>query len=188
MTKTFEISVGVGDMLKTQPPQYAHLGVVFTAFCARVGERWFPSNVWTDFSGIWLFRWYEAVWNMAEHRTRAARLPFLHTYEIWLRRTTQAWWKVAMVERTAARNSQEDTTAIVGDEVLVIPEQVEVALLSASRKLLTGALTAGRWTEDCIALEALINDPKGYLRALDDGSVPAPRFLRAGFKIPAAGI
>lgn len=184
MSKRFEIGVGVGHMLANQPPQFAHLDVLFTGFAARVGETWFPATIWTDFAGIWLFRWFEAVWSLTERRARATRLPFVYTYEIWLRRTVKPLWKVSMVERTATQRSHKETTTIKGEEVLVIPEQVEVALLTATQKLLTGAIAAGRWTEDCIALEALINDPKGYLRALDSGSLPTPRFLQAGFKVP----
>lgn len=180
MGSNFEIGVGVRrEMLATQPPQFAQLNVLYTAFSARVGQTWYPASVWCDFAGIWLFRWYEAVWQVSEGRTRAARLPFLHTYELWVRRTVKPWWKISMVERHAKG------TTIKGDEILVIPEQVEAALLTAIQRLLRAAKDANAWKEDCAALESLVNDPQRYLAALDAGQAPLPHFLTPHFKVPA---
>lgn len=181
MSSNFEIGVGVRrEMLASQPPQYAHLNVLYTALCARVGQTWYPASGWCDFAGIWLFRWYEAVWQVSEGRTRAARLPFLHTYELWVRRTAKPWWKISMVERHAKG------TTIKGDEVLVIPEQVEAALLTAIQRLLRAAKEASAWQEDCTALEALVNDPRRYLDAIDAGRIALPRFLTPQFKVPVS--
>jgi hypothetical protein len=184
MGNEIEIFVNASpDLLANPPPQYAHLNVLYTAFGLRVGSESFPSSIWCDFAGIWLFQWYEAIWNMAEYKTRAVRLPFFYTYEVWLRRTTALWWKLSYVERHAHKNIETDTK-VIGKEFLVIPEQVELAALQAIRKLLSGAIKAGRWTEDCIALEALAHDPRGYLRAIQKGSIKVPAFLRSGFKVP----
>jgi hypothetical protein len=178
MSSRFEIGVGTQrDMLATQPPQYECLNVLYTVFAARVGTEWFPASCWCDFAGIMLFRWYEAVLRLSEREIRAARLPFLHTYEIWLRRTRTNWWKVSKVERYA------NHCDIMGEE-LVIPEQVEAALITAIRQFLKGALNANNWKEDCTALEALLRDPAGYLGGLDAGTIPVPRFLTSKFVVP----
>ena len=178
MGSRFEIGVGTAkEMLATQPPQYAHLDVLYTVFAARVGTEWFPASFWCDFAGIMLFRWYEAVWRLSQREIRAARLPFFYTYEIWLRRTPTNWWKVSKVERYA------EHCDITGEE-LVIPEQVEAALITAIRQFLKGALNANNWKEDCTALEALLNDPAGYLCGLDAGTIPPPRFLTSAFVVP----
>lgn len=184
MSNTLEIFVNTSkELLADPPPQYEHLNLLYTVFGVKIGDDCFPASVWTDFAGIWLFRWYEAIWSMSENKTRAVRLPFFYTYEVWLRRTTALWWKLSYVERYARKNGVLDTK-VVGKEFLVIPEQVELATLKAIRKLLSGAIEADRWTEDCAALEALAHDPKAYLRAIQDGSVKTPAFLRSGFTIP----
>lgn len=178
MSNNFEIWVGTSkELLAKQPPEYAHLKALYTLFGARIGSVVFPSVIWADFAGVWLFQWYEAVWRMSEQKTRAARLPFFHTYEIWLRRTPTNWWKASRVERHV------DHCEILGEE-LVIPEQVEAALITAGYRFLRGALDAGAWTEDCTALEALLHDTRWYLHALDTGGVPVPRFLTSKFKVP----
>jgi hypothetical protein len=174
MGKRFEVGVGTQrDMLVNQPPQYKHLNVLYSLFAVRVGADWFPASCWCDFAGIMLFRWYEAVWRLSQRQTRAARLPFFYTYELWLRRTPKHWWKVNKVERYV------DHCDIVGEE-LVIPEEVEAASITAIRQFLKAALNANQWKEDCTALEALLNDTAGYLRGLDAGTIPVPRFLTVG--------
>jgi hypothetical protein len=178
MGSRFEIGVATSrDILAKQPPEYAHLNVLYSVFCARVGAHWFPAECWCDFAGVWLFRWYEAVWRLSQRQTRAVRLPFLHTYELWIRRTPTNWWKVSKIKRYV------DRCDIVGDE-LVIPEQVEAALITAIRQLLMGALDANQWKEDCTALEALMRDPTEYLEGLDAGTIPLPRFLTSKFVVP----
>lgn len=184
MSDTFEIFVDASrDALCKQPPQYERLNVLYTTFGVRVGSNCFPASFWCDFAGIWLFRWYEAIWNMAEHKSRAVRLPFFYTYEVWLRRTTALWWKLSYVERYATKQGESDRK-VIGKEFLVSPERVELATLKAIRKLLAGAVSAGRWTEDCVALEALAHDPRAYLNAINTGLAGTPAFLRNGFKIP----
>jgi hypothetical protein len=184
MNDQFEIFVNTSkQLLAKPPPQFERLGVLYTLFGVKIGDEYFPNQIWSDFAGIWLFQWYEAIWKMSDEKSRAVRLPFFYTYEIWLRRTNALWWKLSFVERHADPKEDSDRK-VIGKEFLVIPEQVELATLKAIRQLLAGAIQAGRWTEDCTALEALTNDPRGYLKAMKDGRVPFPHFLKEGFTVP----
>ena len=73
---------------------------------------------------------------------------------------------------------------VVGEEMLVIPEQIEMIVLNAIREFLKGAFYANAWKDDCVHLEALLHDTKWYLNGLDTGGIPVPRFLADGFKVP----
>jgi hypothetical protein len=102
MSRGFRIGVNTAEeVLSNPPPQFRHLNVVFAPFGVSVGGVDFPPSWWTDFAGVALFRWYSAVWRLAEGKTRYARLPFWYTYEMWLRRTTKQWWRLSLVERDA---------------------------------------------------------------------------------------
>lgn len=54
-------------------------------------------------------------------------------------------------------------------EAPVLPEWVEAELLTASRKLITGARNAGVWAEDCATLAAFLDNPEDYLHQLEAG-------------------
>jgi hypothetical protein len=178
MKTTFRIGVCPDrELLVNQPPQFRHTNLLFTPFAIRVGERDFPASFWTDFAGASLFKWCRAVWAMSLGEARAARLTFWYTYEFWLRKTVSNWWRLSLVER------KPDSKKITY-EALVIPERVEAALLTASRKLIAGAKSAGVWTEDCAALQAFLDDPEGYLHQLELGIIPPPRFLFMGQRPP----
>jgi hypothetical protein len=180
MSHSFRIGVDTADkMLSNPPPQFRHLNLLFAPFGVSVGDLHFPASFWTDFAGMALFKWYWAVWKLAEGENRYARLPFWYTYEMWLRRTTKQWWRLSLVEYEPDRRK-------ITHEVLLIPETVESALLTAIQKLITGARHAGVWTEDCAALEALLNDGGNYLAGLEAGTIRPPTFLTNGFAIPIA--
>jgi hypothetical protein len=169
---TFRIGVCTDrELLRRQPQQFQHMNVLFTPFAIRIGDRDFPTSVWTDFAGVSLFKWCRAAWAMSLGQARAARLTFWYTYEFWLRRTTSSWWRLSLVERRP--DSKEITF-----EALVLPERVEAELLTASRRLIAGAKDAGVWTDDCVALQAFLDDPEDYLHRLDAGIVAFPGFLR----------
>jgi hypothetical protein len=166
------------EILSNPPPQYRHLNLIYTLFAIRVGATAYPASFWCDFAGVWLFQWCRAVWKLSRRQARYARLTFWHTYEFWLRRTAKCWWKVSLVERTPNQKT-------IVEEALVIPERVEAALLTACQKLLTGARRAGVWTADCVALQAFLNDPEGYLDGLESGRISPPRFLSLLVGVPA---
>jgi hypothetical protein len=178
MSGSFRIEVNTAEeMLSNPPPEFRHLNVLFAPFGVSVGDVDFPAPCWTDFAGLWLFKWYAAVWALAEHQSRYARLPFWYTYEMWLRRTTRQWWRLSLVECHAEGRN-------VTHEALLIPEVVESALLTAMQKLIAGARRAGVWTEDCRALEGLLNDRGDYLEALEAGTIRPPTFLTSRFAVP----
>jgi hypothetical protein len=157
---------------------------MFAPFAVRIGKELFPGTIWTDFAGLQLFQWYSAVWEMGENNKRCGRLPFMYGYEMWLRRTPTRWWKLSCVTRI--KEGTRDVSikdATIGHEALVLPEQVEAALLTCSRRLLAGAKRVGRWTDDCEALSNLLDDPAGYLSALEAGEIPLPRFMAPDFRI-----
>jgi hypothetical protein len=146
------------------------LNLIFTPFAVRVGNQEYPIAAWTDFAGVALFRWYRAVLNLSNDKCRAARLPFWQTYEMWLRRTKGYWWRLSLVERKPKAQT-------ILYETLVIPEVVEAALLTATHKLLAGAKSVGVWTDDCVALDALLGGRESYLEDMEAGRIPAPSFL-----------
>ena len=180
MNRSFRIGIATTEqILSNPPPPFRHLNVIYAPFGVSVGAVDFPSSFWMDFAGVLLFRWYTAVWKLTEDKSRYARLPFLHTYEMWLRRTTKQWWRLSLVECNAESRN-------VTYETLLIPEVVESALLTAMQKLIVGARRAAVWTEDCAALEALLNDRGDYLGRLEDGSIRPPTFLTSRFAVPIA--
>jgi hypothetical protein len=171
MKSEFQIGVCTErEVLVNQPPQFRHTNLLFTPFAIRVDDRAFPASVWTDFAGASLFKWCRAVWAMSLGEARAARLPFWYTYEVWLRKTVSNWWRVSLVERLP--DSKKITY-----EALVLPERVEAALLTASRKLIAGAKGADVWAEDCATLAAFLEDPEDYLAQLESGIIAPPSFL-----------
>lgn len=174
----FRIGVNTaGEILSNPPPQFRHFNLIFTPFGVRAGAVDFPMAGWTDFAGVFLFRWYLAVLGLSGGRTRYARLPFWSTYEMWLRQTTRQWWRLSLVERGTS-----DT--VILHESLVIPEVVEAGLLTASRELLDGARSAGVWSEDCMALDALLKGRELYLEDLEAGSIEPPGFLSGSVPPP----
>jgi hypothetical protein len=181
MSRSFRIGVcNDPEILANPPPDYRHLNVVFTPFAASAGGVDYPAPFWTDFAGVWLFKWYRAVWQLAEGDARSARLPFWYTYEMWLRRTTKTWWRLSFV-KCDARNRE------VAHESLVIPEVVEGAIVGAAHKLLDGARAAGVWPADCAALADLLAGRGEYLADLEAGVIPPPHFLTARFAVPIPG-
>ncbi len=179
MTTSFRVGVcTLPNILGAPPPQFQHLGLLYTPFAVRLGETAFPAEGWCDFAGVWLFRWCRAVWELSAGKARGVRLPFWYNYEVWLRRTRGQWWRVSLVENLP------EARAITG-EGLVLPEQAEAALLTAVRRLVAGARSAGRRTEDAEALAAFLDDPEGYLNGLERGSIPPPSFLSGTLNLPS---
>lgn len=177
MVTRFRIGVNTAkEILANPPPQFRHVNLIFTPFAVTVGRQDYPAPMWTDFAGIFLFRWYRAVLNLSGDKSRAARLPFWYRYEMWLRRTKGQWWRLSLVQR-----ERKEQTAL--HEALVIPEVVEAALLTAIQNLLAGARSAGVWGEDCIALDALLKGRESYLEDMEAGRIPTPSFLSG--RIPA---
>lgn len=171
MSTMFRIGVNSAKEILSNPPrQFRHLNLIFTPFGVRTGTVDFPMAGWTDFAGVFLFRWYLAVLGLSDGKTRYARLPFWYTYEMWLRQTSRQWWRLSLVERSA-------DDKLVLHETLVIPEVVEAGLLTASQKLLDGARSVGVWTEDCMALDALLKGRELYLEDLEAGRIEPPSFL-----------
>jgi hypothetical protein len=171
MSTKFRIGVNTDkEILSDPPPQFRHVNLIFTPFAVRVGNLDYPIAGWTDFAGVALFRWYWAVLNLSNDKSRAARLPFWYAYELWLRRTKGHWWRLSLVERRPKHQT-------ILHETLVIPEVVEAGLLSATRKLLAGARSVGVWTDDCVALDALLKGRESYLEEMEAGRIPSPSFL-----------
>jgi hypothetical protein len=178
MATKFRIGVNTAEeILSNPPPEFRHLNVLFAPIAVRVGNMDFPASFWTDFAGVVLFKWYWVVWKLAEAKSRFARLPFWYTYEMWLRRTTKQWWRLSLVER-------KTETREITHEVLLIPEIVESALLTAIQKVVAGARRVGVWTEDCAALDSLLNDREEYLEGLEAGTIRPPTFLTDKFAVP----
>jgi hypothetical protein len=147
------------DLLRSPPPQYRHVPLTFCPVHFKLGSIDFPGLGWTDFTGALLFRWCRELWRLSAGESRAAKLIFFNTpSELWVRRTATSWWKVSCVQRHSKRNQIEW-------EGLFLPEQVEAALLSASRQFLRAAQQAGVWGEDCKVLSAFIDDPDAYIEA-----------------------
>jgi hypothetical protein len=177
MGTKFRIGVNTArEILSNPPPQFRHVNLIFAPFGVRVGNLDYPIAGWTDFAGVFLFRWYAAVLKLSSDKSRYARLPFWYTYEMWLRRTSGSWWRLSLVEREA-----DDKTIL--QESLIIPEVVEAALLTAIQQLLAGARSVGVQTEDCVALEALLKGRESYLEKLEAGKIPSPSFL-SGVGLP----
>lgn len=178
MTTKFRIGVNTAEeILSHPPPQFRHLNLIFTPFGIDIGKHAYPMPGWTDFAGVFLFRWWRAVWRLAEGKSRCARLPFWYTYEMWLRRTAGPWWRLSLVER-------KPESKHVSHEALVVPEVVESELLTATQKLLAGARRVGVWTEDCAALEAVLKDRESYFEGLEAGTIRPPGFLSGTVSIP----
>src|SRR5262245_21039858 len=100
MNRDFRIAVNTTEEILANPPsQFRHMKLLFLPFSVKVGKLDYPHPVWTDFAGVFLVRWWRAVWRLAEDKCRSARLPFWYTYEMWLRRTVGPWWRLSLVAR-----------------------------------------------------------------------------------------
>src|SRR5260370_815536 len=98
MVTGFRIGVNTEpEILATPPPQFRHLNLLYTPFAVHVGAFDFPASCWCDFAGVLLLRWCREVWKLSRGETRAARLGFWYTYEVWLRKTTKHWWMATCV-------------------------------------------------------------------------------------------
>jgi hypothetical protein len=146
-------------LLRSPPLQYRHVSLVFCPVCIQLGPREFPGRNWSDFTGALLLKWGRELWALSAGESRAAKLIFFHTpCELWVRRTVSRWWKVSCVQR-------HDKEKEIGWEGLFLPEQIEAAMISASRRLLHAAQQAGVWGEDCKELTAFVEDPDDYVEA-----------------------
>ena len=140
------------DMLRNPPPQFSHLGLLYSFLSVKVGSRVFPTDVWCDFSGVLLLRWNREVRELIEGKSRYARLIFTDTpNEVWLRRTDSHYWRASCV--TWNHGARE-----IVSEALCLPEYVEASLHFASRQLLESARQADVWYEDCQSLEDFLEN------------------------------
>lgn len=171
MATQFRIGVNTEkEILSNPPPQFRHLNLIYTPFAVHVGRQDYPAPFWTDFAGVFLFRWYRAVLKLESGKSCGVRLPFWYTYEMWLQQAPKQRWRLSLVQRST-------TEKTLLHKALVIPEVVESALLTAIQNLLAGARSADVRTEDCIALEALLKGRQAYLDDLAAGRLPRPSFL-----------
>ncbi len=171
MATTFRIGVNTDkQILSTPPPQFKGVNLIYTPFAVHVGKVVYPMPIWTDFAGVFLFKWYKAVLRLESGNSRGTRLPFWYRYEMWLQQRPKQRWRLSLVQ-------EENDEKRILHKTLVIPEVVEAALLSAIQKLLEGARNAGVWPEDCVALDALVKGRHTYLDDMKAGRIPRPSFL-----------
>ncbi|MCI0641981.1 MAG: hypothetical protein L0Y70_23130 [Gemmataceae bacterium] len=158
MTSQFQIHVNaIPEMLQKPPPQFANPRLMYTPLCVEVGGLTFPASVWCDVTGVLLLDWCREVWKLSSGESRAARMVFTDTPNgIWIRRTAMRWWKVSCM-------TWSGKTKTPVHEILIVPEQVEAALLTACRKLLSLAREAGVWSKDCAAIEHFLTMQRAVL-------------------------